>query len=102
MFSGSYPLGADTIYAPWNEREPDRQKCEECNGNGYHYYAYNFEKDEETPCTKETWLCLPETEEEAIAKHQHYVQGGKETCNTCNGFGELDVEPDDYEPYYGD
>ena len=68
-----YPLGADNPDAPWNEKEPHRVKCEACDGNGYHYYAYNFEKDEETECTVHTWNALPETEEQARAlRHTIY------------------------------
>ena len=100
--SGYYPLGAEhDPRAPWNEIEPHYVKCEACNGKGYHWYAYNFEKNEDTECTEETWWCLPETEEEAEAKRQHYIRGEIETCDVCDGVGEVEYE-DDYEPDYDD
>lgn len=96
-----YPLGADTPDAPWNEKEPHMVKCEACDGNGYHYYAYDFEKDEEIECTEQAWCCLPETEEHARSLNQHYIQGEKETCEVCDGVGEVEYE-EDYEPDYDD
>ncbi|MDO4527679.1 MAG: hypothetical protein Q4C03_02700 [bacterium] len=76
-------------------------KCEACNGKGYHYHAYNFEKDEETECTQNTWACLPGTEEEAIQQRGHYIRGEKEVCEVCDGAGEVEYE-EDYEPDYDD
>lgn len=100
--SGYYPLGAEhDPRAPWNEIEPHYVKCEACNGKGCHWYAYNFEKNEDTECTEETWWCLPETEEKAEAKRQHYIRGEIETCDVCDGVGEVEYE-DDYEPDYDD
>lgn len=100
--SGYYPPGAEHApRAPWNEKEPHYVKCEACNGEGCHWHAYNFETNEETECTEETWLCLPETEEEAEAKRQHYIRGEKETCEVCDGVGEVEYE-EDYEPDYDD
>ena len=100
--SGYYPLGAEhDPRAPWNEIEPRYVKCEACNGKGCHWYAYNFEKNEDTECTEETWWCLPETEEDAEAKRQHYIRGEIEICDVCDGVGEVEYE-DDYEPDYDD
>ena len=77
-------------------------KCEACNGNGYHWYAYNIETDEETECTEDAWYCLPEdewcdlpeTEETTEAKYRHYIRGAKETCEVCDGTGEVEYEED--------
>ena len=100
--SGYYPLGAEhDPRAPWNEIDPHYVKCEACNGKGCHWYAYNFEKNEDTECTEETWWCLPETEEDEEAKRQHYIRGEIETCDVCDGVGEVEYE-DDYEPDYDD
>lgn len=100
--SGYYPPGAEyDPRAPWNEKEPNMVKCEACDGKGYHWYAYNIETDKETECTEETWLCLPETEEVAEAKRQHYCRGEKEACEVCGGIGEIEYE-EDYEPDYDD
>ena len=100
--SGYYPPGAEyDPLAPWNEKESHHVKCEACNGDGYHYYAYNFEIDEETECTKDVWNTLPKTEEQARICNQHYIQGDKEICEMCDGEGEVEYE-EDYEPDYDD
>lgn len=83
--SGYYPAGAEyDPRAPWNEREPTMIECAACGGKGYHWHAYDFEADRETECTEETWELLPETE--------------KETCEVCDGEGEVEYEPD-YDDY---
>lgn len=41
---------------------------------------------------------LPETEEEAIAQHKYCIKGKKETCEVCDGEGEVEYEPD-YDDY---
>ncbi len=102
MSLGGYPMGAQyDPRAPWNEREPTMVKCEACNGNGKHWHAYDIEADRETECTETAWNILPETEEEAIAKGEHYIKGEVETCEVCNGDGEVEYE-EDYEPDYED
>lgn len=89
--SGYYPPGAEhDPRAPWNCPEHHIAKCEACNGKGYHWYAYNFEMDIEKQCTEETWCALPATEEEACKSRVHYIQGAKETCEVCNGTGEVE------------
>lgn len=98
----NYPLGADTPDAPWNEKEPDMIECEECNGKGYHWFAYDIETDEETECSEEAWKALPETED--AAGEEHCIRGEKVTCEECDGDGEVEYEYDepDYEPDYDD
>lgn len=84
--SGYYPAGAEyDPRAPWNEREPTMIECAACGGKGYHWHAYDFEADRET-------------EEEAIAKRMHFIKGEKETCEVCDGEGEVEYEPD-YDDY---
>lgn len=90
--SGYYPPGAENDpRAPWNEKEPHMVKCEACD----------FEKDEEIECTEQAWCCLPETEEHARSLNQHYIRGEQETCEVCDGVGEVEYE-EDYEPDYDD
>ena len=72
--SGYYPAGAEyDPRAPWNEREPTYVECA----------AYNL---------------LPEDEDEAVARGQHYCKGEMETCEVCGGEGEVEYEPD-YDDY---
>ena len=100
--SGYYPPGAEhDPDAPYNAKEPHYVKCEACNGNGFHWSAYDFEKDDYIECSEEMWCGLPETEEEAKAKCQNYIRGVKETCEVCDGAGEVEYE-EDYEPDYDD
>lgn len=97
--SGYYPAGAESDpRAPWNEREPTMVECAACGGTGYHYYAYDFVADCETECTEEEYDQLPESEEEAEAKGEHIIKGEKETCEVCDGEGEVEYEPD-YDDY---
>ena len=60
--------------------------------------AYDIEADYETECSEEVWNMLPETEEEAEAKGEHIIKGEKETCEVCDGEGEVEYEPD-YDDY---
>lgn len=55
----------------------------------------------ETECSEQTWLALPETEEEAIAHDGFLVKGESDVCTVCDGTGEVEYE-DDYEPDYDD
>ncbi len=102
MSLGGYPLGAEyDPRAPWNYQEPHRVKCEACDGRGKHWFAYDFIADRETECTETTWNILPETEDEALAGGGHHIRGEVETCDVCDGEGEIEYEPD-YEPDYDD
>lgn len=97
--SGYYPAGAEhDPDAPWNKREPTMVECAACGGKGYHWHTYDFEADNETECSEEVWNMLPETEEEAEAKGEHIIKGEKETCEVCDGEGEVEYEPD-YDDY---
>lgn len=99
---GGYPLGAEyDPRAPWNQKEPRMVKCEACDGKGHHWLACDIVTGKETECTEEAWLCLPETEKEAESKSQRYMRGEKETCEVCDGAGEVEYE-EDYEPDYDD
>lgn len=93
--SGYYPAGAECDPgAPWNEREPEMVECPACGGTGCHWHAYDFADNRETECTEQTYNLLPEDEDEAVARGQHYCKGLKETCEACNGTGEVEYEPD--------
>lgn len=96
--SGYYPPGAEfDPRAPWNEREPTMVECTACNGKGKHWYAYDIDADRDTECTELVWNMLPETEEEARARGEHFIRGEEEICEVCNGEGEVEYE-EDYEP----
>ena len=92
---GGYPAGAEyDRNAPWRQPDPEIVKCAACNGIGMHWYAYDFEAHRETECTETTWNCLPVTEEEARATGGHVIRGEVETCEVCDGEGEIEYYPD--------
>lgn len=91
MYSAGYPEGAaNDPRAPWNENETAMVTCQECDGTGYHYFAYDFARNEETECSQEEWLRLPETCEEAEALGTTTIQGEREECFWCGGKGEVE------------
>ena len=51
-----------------------------------------------TRLARSTTLAPHGTEEEAIAKRMHFIKGEKETCEVCDGEGEVEYEPD-YDDY---
>lgn len=65
------------------------ERCENCRGRGIIYYANNLEKGYDcVKITKETWLALPKTEEDAERLGQHYIQDKyPEPCPECDGEG---------------
>lgn len=81
------------------QRERHMVKCEACNGKGKHWFAYNFDDRYRTECTQETWSILPETPEQAELTRGHFIRDLVETCEVCDGEGELEYE-EDYEPEY--
>ena len=100
--SGYYPPGAEhDPRAPYNEPEHHYVKCDACDGKGYHWYAYNFITDDEDECTEEEWLALPEHRYQAISNESELIRGLKETCDVCDGTGEVEYE-EDFEPDYDD
>lgn len=83
-----YPLG--TRYdpsAPWNEAITYPEDCKACKGNGKIWYAYDIEKDIETPCTEEEYNSLPDTEEQAVKNRKHIIKGCCDICEDCEGKG---------------
>ena len=97
--NGYYPAGAEyDPCAPWNEREPTIVECAACGGHGYHWYAYDFVAGREIECTGDVWEKLPDTREEAELKGLHVIKGEEEICEVCDGYGEVEYEPD-YDDY---
>lgn len=96
MYCGwRFPTGPDNSpYAPWNESEPHYVPCGACGGKGKHWYACDVESGRETECTEETWRALPETDEEADTAQSSHIKGSVETCDICNGYGEVEYEED--------
>ena len=84
MNNHDYPLGSDTPDAPWNASDPIMKECPTCNGVGM--ICNNCEEDYET-CT---------CEEEDTRSMGHH------DCSACEGSGEVEADPEDYEPDYDD
>lgn len=76
-------------------------ECPDCHGTGKTpWLAWNMNECRIEEVTKETWMTLPEDEEEADlltirGKRQRYCryEEGGYVCRTCNGDGRL---PEDY------
>jgi len=95
MFFGGYPLGAQyDPRAPWNEVVVAMSVCPDCGGKGRHWYACRIETYRETECTEEAWLALPSCEAEAVFTHDLCIRGGVDTCETCDGEGEVEQQED--------
>lgn len=64
--------------------------CPECRGIGLvNCYALSMKTGEEIEVTAETFLCLPETEEEARRAGRYYYRAYSEGCRRCDGTGEI-------------
>lgn len=73
--------------------EPRMIECAACQGKGYIWYRYDLEEDKETEVSEEEYNSLPFCMGEAIEKGLRYCQGERETCEVCDGAGEIE---DDY------
>lgn len=91
--------GYGVSYCPICSPEPTMIVCPTCGGKGTFHYAYDIENDKDVECTGATYECLPENEDIARSRNQHYCKGYFETCEVCDGTGEIEYEPD-YEPDY--
>lgn len=95
------PLGADfSPFAPWRQVDPETEPCSECNGTGYHYWAACTDEMHDVECSREFYLTLPDTLEEAEARDYGYYKGEAYKCRECDGTGEIEIEP--YEPDWDD
>lgn len=102
MSCGGYPMGAEyDPRAPWNEREPTMVKCAACDGNGKHWFAYNIATGNEVECGEDAWNTLYDDEELADANGVKLIRGSVETCEVCNGEGDVEYD-EDFEPDYDD
>ena len=96
--TGGYPLGAEhDSRAPWKQKDPIMTRCPACNGKGHFWYAYDLVTHQDRECTEEEWDSLPATEDETLATGVHVIRGEVETCEVCEGEGEIEYESD-YEP----
>lgn len=94
--SGYYPAGAEyDPRAPWNEREPTMIECAAKAITGT---PTTLRPTAKRNVPRKRGSCSHETEEEAIAKRMHFIKGEKETCEVCDGEGEVEYEPD-YDDY---
>ncbi|MCM1503370.1 MAG: hypothetical protein NC115_12020 [Bacteroidales bacterium] len=64
-----------------------QMECPNCNGTGHLYWAYDIIKEDDVPVTMETWLCLPESEEDCRRKGQRYIKSDRAVCQMCEGEG---------------
>ena len=81
MNNYDYPWGADGPDAPWNQNDPIMKECHVCEGHGTE------------PCCD-----CEEGEDEDGAKCLTCSGTGKVPCSECEGGGEIEADPEDYEP----
>jgi hypothetical protein len=89
---GDYPIGAaNDPNAPWNQVDEYETyvKCDQCDGTGEIYYAYNFVTDTDWEVSREEWENLPADEDMALLRHQHVCRGEIEMCDICLGEGRI-------------
>lgn len=89
-------LGRNEEKCPVCGKPPVEITCPKCGGYGLvDCTAYMvLDDDGEVDVTPATFVTLPDTEEEALAKRQRYFKGDYSTCPVCNGCGEVYEDPD--------
>lgn len=66
-------------------------ECPECHGTGEGpYYAFNIVTRKDVKCTKRAWHALPDDEDAAVAKGEHYCKQEHYDCPLCGGLGDID------------
>lgn len=64
------------------------KECPSCHGLGHGgYYAFDCRSRKLVSCTEETWLSLPENEDDAEDLGQQLCKCEVEICSECGGDG---------------
>lgn len=91
--------GTNSSSCPVCGDQPELVACPHCRGLGLvNCYAVSLRTGEEIEVTAETYLGIPETEEEARASGRHYHRADAEDCDFCGGTG--DAWQDRYGNYH--
>lgn len=93
-------MGINSDRCPVCGHEPSFVECPDCTGKGYVvWWAVDIRTGNEVEVNETTWNCLPATPEMAERLNQHYYQGDREECETCEGSGEVEYDPD-FDDYF--
>ena len=88
--SCSVCMGTNSSHCPVCGENWEKTTCMKCRGYGLmNCYALDIRTGEELDVTPETFVALPETEEQARHMGKWYIQGDAEECSKCNGSGEV-------------
>lgn len=68
-------------------------ECPDCEGIGSVYLSFNIKTREFFKTTRLAYHILPENEDMAAYKGEHYCQGDVVICKSCHGLG---IIPEDY------
>ena len=88
--SCSVCMGTHSQSCPVCGEQWERVTCMKCRGTGLmNCYAVDIRTGKEVDVTPETFIALPDTEEEARASRKWYIKGDAEDCSKCDGAGEV-------------
>lgn len=88
--SCSVCMGIHSQSCPVCGEQWERVTCMKCRGTGLmNCYAVDIRTGKEVDVTPETFIALPDTEEEARESRKWYVKGDAEGCSKCGGVGEV-------------
>jgi len=97
--SGYYPAGAESDpRAPWNEREPTMVNVLHVAARAIIGTPTTLRQTTKQNVPKKHGICFPKRKKRLFAQHKYCIKGKKETCEVCDGEGEVEYEPD-YDDY---
>ena len=82
--------GTNSRNCPVCGEQPEMIFCPECRGLGLKKcYAMSMRTGTEIEVTAETYMGIPETEDEARMNGRKYYRSDAEECEFCGGTGEV-------------
>lgn len=82
------------VYCPFCDPEPEYRECEDCQGTGQIFYAYNINTAGLIEVSEDLYRALPRTEDAARARGFMLVRSEACLCDSCAGTGEVEVKPE--------
>ena len=88
--SCSVCMGINSHSCPVCGEQWERVTCMKCRGYGMmNCYAIDLRTGNEVDVTPETFVALPDAEDEARARGKWYIKGDAEDCSKCGGAGQV-------------
>lgn len=82
--------GTNSQSCPVCGEQWERVTCMKCRGYGLmNCCAIDIRTGKELDVTPETYMALPDSEEEARARNRWYIKGDAEECDKCGGKGQV-------------